>query len=106
MAFQLPLFSLNTVLFPGDTLPLHIFEARYRLMVQRCLEADAHAREFGVLLIAEGQEVGAPATPHRVGTIARIGQVARLDDGRLDLATQGADVALMKGGTKRMVNRF
>ncbi len=91
MAFHLPLFPLNTVLFPGAGLPLHIFEARYRLMVRRCLEATEHAREFGVLLIAEGQEVGAPATPHRVGTIARIGQLEPRDDGRLDLATQGEE---------------
>lgn len=84
----LPLFPLHTVLFPGGALPLHVFEPRYRLMIDRCLESDA---PFGVVLISKGREVGEAATPHDVGTLARIVQHERLDDGRLNLVCVGAD---------------
>jgi hypothetical protein len=67
--FELPVFALRTVLFPGGVLPLKIFEQRYMRMAKDCLKLDL---PFGVCLIAEGQEVGAPATPHGVGTTARI----------------------------------
>ena len=52
---ELPLFPLNTVLFPGMVLPLHIFEERYKLMIGRCMEG---SRPFGVVAIREGGEVG------------------------------------------------
>ncbi len=65
----LPLFPLQTVLFPGGVLPLRIFEARYMDMATRCLRDDS---PFGVCLIAEGAEVGRPARPHPVGVSARI----------------------------------
>ena len=65
---QVPLFPLNTVLFPGGPLPLRIFEARYVDMVSNCLKNDA---PFGVLLIRDGGETG-PATTHEIGTLARI----------------------------------
>lgn len=81
-----PLFPLNTVLFPGMVLPLHIFEPRYRLMVQRCLDEQ---QLFGVVLIQEGDEVGGPATPHPVGTLAAIQEVRPYEDGRMDLVTVG-----------------
>jgi Lon protease-like protein len=84
----LPLFPLHTVLFPGGALPLHIFEPRYRLMIGRCLEAEA---PFGAVLIQQGVEVGAPATPYPVGTLARIVQHQRLDDGRMHLVCVGAE---------------
>jgi hypothetical protein len=64
-----PLFPLQTVLFPHGALPLKIFEQRYMDMAKRCLKAEA---PFGVCLIAEGAEVGAPAEPKAVGTLARI----------------------------------
>lgn len=83
---ELPLFPLNTVLFPGMPLPLHIFEERYRLMIRRCLDGE---RVFGVLLIAEGKEVGDPAEPFEVGTTARIVQTDSLPDGRYNLLTLG-----------------
>lgn len=83
---DLPLFPLNTVLFPGMILPLHIFEERYKLMIQNCLDED---RPFGVSLIREGQEVGRGATPHAVGTTALIVSVTRLDDGRMNIITIG-----------------
>jgi Lon protease-like protein len=65
----LPLFPLNTVLFPRMTLPLRIFEPRYRQMLADCLDDDPI---LGVVLIKEGKEVGGPAMPHDVGTTARI----------------------------------
>ena len=82
----LPLFPLHTVLFPGQLLPLHIFEPRYRLMITECL---AGKSTFGVVLIREGAETGAEATPFDVGTTARIEQVNRLDDGRFNLLCVG-----------------
>lgn len=84
--YQLPLFPLRTVLFPGQTLPLHIFEPRYRQMIADCLETD---RTFGVVLIREGQEVGGSAEPYDVGTTALIQDVERLDDGRMNIVTVG-----------------
>jgi Lon protease-like protein len=83
---RLPLFPLNTVLFPGALLPLHIFEERYRLMIGHCIEQKA---PFGAVLIREGPEVGGDAEPHDVGTAARIARVQRLPDGRMNLITVG-----------------
>ncbi len=83
---ELPLFPLNLVLLPGMNLPLHIFEERYKLMIGRCVEKEA---PFGILLISEGQEAGGGATPFDVGTTARITQVERLEDGRMNLVVRG-----------------
>ena len=60
----IPIFPLGVVLFPGAMLPLRIFEARYMDMAKACLKEASH---FGVCLIREGQEVGAPAVPEEVG---------------------------------------
>ncbi|MCH8222137.1 MAG: LON peptidase substrate-binding domain-containing protein [Chloroflexi bacterium] len=79
MSETLPIFPLNTVLFPGAPLPLRIFEPRYREMLKRCLDGD---RRFGVALIKSGPEVGGPAEPHDVGTVARIERVR--DEGGRD----------------------
>lgn len=72
-AFDIPLFPLNAVLFPGGSLPLRIFEMRYMDMAKSCLKDGA---AFGVCLIQQGAEViqpGAmPALPHDIGTLARI----------------------------------
>jgi Lon protease-like protein len=76
------------VLFPDARIPLHIFEERYKLMVQRCLDGDS---EFGVVLIRSGSEVGEPAEPHSIGTVARIAEVERLDDGRMRLGIVGRE---------------
>ena len=84
----LPLFPLNVVLFPSGFLPLHIFEERYKLMIRRCLDSDS---EFGVVLIREGVEVGGTAEPHAVGTVARIVDVKRADDGRMNIMVTGRD---------------
>lgn len=83
---ELPLFPLNVVLYPGMFLPLHIFEDRYRTMIGNCLQ---YKQPFGVVLIKEGSEVGAPATPEQIGTTARILDSAQLESGRLNILTRG-----------------
>jgi Lon protease-like protein len=83
---ELRLFPLQTVLFPGMRMPLHIFEERYKIMIRECIEEDA---PFGVLLIRSGAEVGGSAVPCNVGTTARISQVEYLDDGRMNIFTMG-----------------
>jgi Lon protease-like protein len=83
---EMSLFPLNTVLFPGQVLPLHIFEDRYRLMIRRCLAEDV---PFGVVLIKHGAEVGQTAEPHSVGTIARIIESTHLPNGTLNIITVG-----------------
>ena len=83
---ELRLFPLNVGLFPGMAMPLRIFEERYKLMIRECLEADD---PFGVVLIREGTEVGGPAKTYRIGTTARITQVERLEDGRMNIDTLG-----------------
>lgn len=83
---EIPLFPLNTVLFPGMTLSLHIFEERYKLMIGRCIQ---DAQPFGVVLIRSGQEVGPGAAIYDVGTTAHITQVKRLPDGRMNIDTLG-----------------
>ena len=83
---RLPLFPLHTVLLPETTLPLHVFEPRYRELVGRCLE---HDESFGIVLIREGEEVGAPAIPYAIGTEARIIACRRHADGRYDVVVEG-----------------
>lgn len=80
------MFPLGTVLLPGGVLPLHVFEPRYRAMVRDALDAE---REFGVVLIDRGHEVGGGDTRRSVGTVARIVQVAELADGRFGMITVG-----------------
>ena len=83
---ELPLFPLNAVLFPGATLPLHIFEERYKQMIRRCLE---ERTPFGVLLIRRGSAVGEPAEPFETGTTAHIARVEHLQEGRMNLICLG-----------------
>ena len=78
--FELPLFPLNTVLFPGMPLTLHIFEDRYKLMIGKCIQ---ERQPFGVVLIRRGLEaLGPVADTHSVGCMAFIRQVERLEQGR------------------------
>lgn len=108
MIQKLPLFPLNTVLFPGSTIGLVIFEERYRQMIGRCLEQHT---PFGVVLIRSGSEVdpndpyvkqmresaglidpGEPqpeTVPYQIGTVARINESIRLEDGRYWLRVAG-----------------
>ena len=83
---EIPLFPLNTVLFPGATLPLHIFEDRYKEMIGACIDAQ---RPFGVLLIRKGFEVGDLAEPFEVGTTAHIARVDELEEGKMNLLCLG-----------------
>lgn len=66
---RLPIFPLNTVLFPEGRLPLKIFEQRYLDMAAACMKDGS---PFGICLIESGNEVGSAATPHTVGTLATI----------------------------------
>lgn len=84
---NLPLFPLNTVLFPGMPLHLHIFESRYKLMVNQLMNQEP---VFGAVLIKRGVESSGPlAEPHQVGTIARIVQAESLKDGCFNLTVVG-----------------
>ncbi len=84
---RLPLFPLNTVLFPGMPLSLHIFEERYQQMIARCL---GDQQPFGVVLIRQGLEANGPLpTPYAVGCTARITQVQPLGEGRANLIAVG-----------------
>ncbi|MFN9967275.1 MAG: LON peptidase substrate-binding domain-containing protein [Lysobacteraceae bacterium] len=82
----LPLFPLRTVLMPGGVLSLRIFEPRYLDLVKRCAR---NGEGFGVCLIEDGHEAGAPARPTRVGTEARIVDFAMREDGLLGIAVEG-----------------
>ena len=74
------------MLFPGGRLPLRIFETRYMDMAKACLKDGS---PFGVCLIREGREVGAPATPVEVGTLARIGDWDMPQLGLLQITARG-----------------
>lgn len=83
---HIPLFPLNTVLFPGVPIYLHIFEERYKQMIRLCIE---DRLSFGVVLIRQGVEVGGSAESHTTGCTAQIIQVERLAEGRMNLAAIG-----------------
>lgn len=79
---SLPLFPLGVVLYPGERLPLHIFEPRYKDLVGRCL---AENGRFGIVLFDEG-------TMAEIGCTARIDEVvARYEDGRMDIIVVGEE---------------
>ncbi len=85
--FDLSLFPLHTVLFPGMPLQLHIFEPRYRLMIRNCLENN---QPFGVVLIRQGLEALGPlAEPYLIGCTARIVELETVQDGKLYLTALG-----------------
>ncbi|MBT4949375.1 MAG: LON peptidase substrate-binding domain-containing protein [Candidatus Nanopelagicales bacterium] len=93
MTSHISLFPLNTILVPGLVLPLHIFEPRYRLMVQELLEIpDEDEREFGVVSIRDGHDIttlGIDAL-HPIGISAIMREVTPSEDGRYDIVTTGA----------------
>ncbi|MGH8751702.1 MAG: LON peptidase substrate-binding domain-containing protein [Burkholderiales bacterium] len=91
----LPIFPLNTVLYPGGLLLLKIFEARYMDMSKSCLRDN---KPFGVCLIKEGNEVGVPAVPEDIGCTAAITEWDMQQLGVLHLKTVGVR-------RFRMVNR-
>src|SRR2546421_2877895 len=84
---DIPLFPLpNLVLFPHIVVPLHIFEERYKLMINACLD---RSEVFGLVLLRGGSEDETEDTIHRVGVTARIVEVERLDEGRLNILCEG-----------------
>lgn len=84
--YELPLFPLNTVLFPGMPLQLHIFEDRYKLMIGQCYD---QGLPFGVTLIKSGREVGGRAEPFTVGCTAVITEMEKLAGGRFNIVAVG-----------------
>lgn len=86
MTVTIPLFPLNTVLFPGGVLPLRIFEPRYLDMVSNCLRTETG---IGVILIKEGSEVGHAAKTHEIGTMASICYWNKRNDGLLGVTLRG-----------------
>jgi uncharacterized protein len=96
----LPLFPLEqVVLFPGMSLPLRIFEERYKVMIGACQVTD---QLFGVVLIRSGQEVGEPAEPEQTGCTARMVRVDRIPDGRMHILTIGEQRFRLTGPARTM----
>ena len=83
---RLPLFPLNTVLFPGMMLPLNVFEPRYLDLVNDCVEKKS---PFGIVLIRSGKGIGVEGVPHLIGTAARIKKVQKKEDGRMSVVVVG-----------------
>jgi Lon protease-like protein len=90
VAEQLPLFPLGTVLFPGSPMPLHVFEPRYRQLVEDLLSGP-EPRAFGIVAIREGHEVGADNVRalYDVGCVAELRQLEKAQDGRFALLVVG-----------------
>ena len=88
---SLPLFPLGLVLYPGVTLPLHIFEDRYRRLVRELLDQPDGSRLFGVIAIRAGREVGADVIPalHEIGCTAELRYAEAYEDGRFDIIATG-----------------
>lgn len=92
MTERLPLFPLNTVLFPGVSVPLHVFEDRYRALVHRLLRIEDPAdRLFGAVAIREGYEVGdrGGQSLHRIGCVLQLTDVESHPDGTFDIVALG-----------------
>ena len=86
ISMELPLFPLNTVLFPGTVMPLHVFEPRYRQMIADC---QREHKPFGIVLVKPESEHLHEIT-YSVGTIAEIRNLDRLEDGRYTLMAVGS----------------
>lgn len=94
MVEKLSLFPLNTVLFPGMPINLHIFENRYKLMIRRAMLTD---QTFGVSLIRKGTEsLGPLAEPFYIGTTAKIVDIETLDNGHMNITAIGDERFLIK----------
>ena len=85
-ATRLPMFPLGAVLFPHASMPLHVFEPRYRALMRDCLAGD---HRFGVVLIARGSEVGGGDQRTALGTRGVITEAIELADGRWVLEVEG-----------------
>lgn len=95
MSRSLPLFPLSTVLYPGLMLPLHIFEDRYRVLIEDLLDRDGsddhRVAEFGVVAVKHGRETGPIDVDafYGVGCVARVRRVSEVSGGRYDIVTTG-----------------
>ncbi len=85
---EVPLFPLKAILFPGQAMALHIFEDRYRLMINTCLRTTSR---WASSLIREGEEVGGTAVPYPVGTLAAVTETTRQEDGQFDIMAVGQE---------------
>jgi uncharacterized protein len=83
------MFPLSAVLFPHASMPLHVFEPRYRELLRHCLAADAR---FGIVLIERGSEVGGGDERSALGTRGVVTQAAELPDGRWVLEVEGENL--------------
>lgn len=92
MVETVPLFPLGTVLMPGNTLPLHVFEPRYRQLTIDLVTGKLPRKEFGVIAVREGWAPDRDGIRglHRVGCTAELRDVRKLPDGRFDIVTTGA----------------
>ncbi|EON23436.1 peptidase S16, lon domain-containing protein [Nocardioides sp. CF8] len=96
----LPMFPLNTVLFPGVSVPLHVFEDRYRALVHHLLSIDDPAeRVFGTVAIREGYEVGdhGAQSLYRVGVRMQLTDVESNEDGTFEIIATGRDRIVLGG---------
>ena len=85
---ELPLFPLKTVLLPGNTLSLKVFETRYLDMIAHCMREDS---SFGVVLIHKGEETLSDTDIHSVGTTAKISDWQNRADGLLGITVLGLE---------------
>jgi Lon protease-like protein len=90
---RLPMFPLSAVLFPHASMPLHVFEPRYRQLMHECLEGDPR---FGVVLIERGSEVGGGDQRAGLGTRGVITRAAESPDGRWVLEVRGEAVVVIE----------
>ena len=119
MAELLPIFPLSVVAFPGMAVPLHVFEDRYREMVQHLLTVpDPADRLFGIVAIREGYEVGSheARSMYRTGCVVQLTTLQEYDDGRYDIAVVGRHrmrvvetdtrAAYLRARVEELVERF
>jgi Lon protease-like protein len=95
----LPMFPLNTVVFPGMSVPLHVFEDRYRMLVRHLLTVEDPAqRVFGTVAIREGYEVGdhGAQSVYRIGCVLQLTEVDRRDDGTFDIVAVARERLLLE----------
>ena len=87
---QLPMFPLGSTVFPHQVVPLHIFEERYRTLLEH-VTTDDDSPGFGIVLIDRGHEVGGGDIRTTVGTRVEVLQAERFDDGRWGIVVMGVE---------------
>ncbi len=100
MVETIPLFPLNTVLFPGMPISLHIFEERYKMLLEDCQN---HSNSFGIIFLREGKEAyDKDVKTYRVGTLAKIHEVSKMANGRANLTAVGTERFLITSYDKSL----